>query len=451
MQRAAAGLEQQCVRLLKRYWGGVYGRTAVLLLGSGDNGGDALFAGARLARRGVQVTALQVLGQDCHAGGKAALLAAGGRLADADEAVQCDIAVDGITGIGGRPGLPVDTIQRLKAIRAGIIVAVDVPSGVNVDTGEVIGQTVRADVTVTFGGLKATHVIGEAAALCGDVRLIDIGITTQLTHDHPALTLPQAHDVAGWIPQPRPNDNKYSRGVAGIAAGSPEYLGAPLLACHGARSGTAGMIRYAGPAREQVAARHPEVVTTPSVADTGRVQAWLAGPGMGTDERAANELADVLGAELPTVLDADALTLVARNPCLLAERTAPLILTPHDGEYERLYGSKPTSDRARSAQALAARLNAVVLLKGFHTVIADPHGTTLVNPTGHPALATAGSGDVLSGLTVSLLASGMDCTRAAVTAAYLHGEAGAIAAERGRPVSASDIASALPTAYERLY
>jgi hydroxyethylthiazole kinase-like uncharacterized protein yjeF len=240
------------------------------------------------------------------------------------------------------------------------------------------------------------------------------------------------------------NDNKYSRGVVGLATGGRKYPGAAVLSTGGALAGPAGLVRYAGGAADEVRAHHPSVIATERVADAGRVQAWVCGSGLGTDERAYSELRAVLGAPVPVVLDADALTLLAdaRLADWLRERDAPTVVTPHDGEFQRLSGGAPGDDRVAAATTLARRMDAVVLLKGDRTIVATPDGRVYVNPTGTAALATGGTGDVLSGLLGALLAGGLQAEHAAVAAAYAHGLAGRRAAESG-PVTAADVASHL--------
>lgn len=449
MQRAAAGLATECARLLKqrghgRRRRGVYGSTVIVLAGPGDNGGDALYAGARLARRGARVFAVPVMGERVHPLAAAALTRAGGRLV-AQPPAHCDLLMDGILGIGGRPGLPGRALDQLGRIRAGVVVAVDVPSGVDVDTGAVPASAVTADVTVAFGSRKPCHVLGRAALLTGRLVLIDIGLGAVLDA-HPAVRVADAGDVAAWWHRPGAEDDKYTRGVVGVAAGSERYPGAAVLATGGALAGPAGYVRYAGAAAEYVRRSRPEVVCTPTVKEAGRVQAWLAGPGFGTDEAALGQLREVLASPAPAVLDADALTLIGEHPSMLARRDAPVVLTPHDREFERLYGSEPGEDRAGAAAGLAKRLHCTVLLKGHHTVVASSDGAVWANPTGRPQLATAGSGDVLAGFMCSLLASGMDEVKAAVAAAYLHGRAAGMAGEGHRTVTASDVARALPEA-----
>nr|MDT0661106.1 NAD(P)H-hydrate dehydratase [Micromonospora sp. DSM 115978] len=463
MQRAAAGLARRCVLLLSRT-GGVYGAGVLLLVGSGDNGGDALYAGARLAERGAAVTALLLVPDRVHREGLAALRAAGGRPV-ARPPARVDLVLDGIVGIGGSGGLRAPArrvVAELADLRGRTgdrppVVAVDVPSGVEVDSGDVpaagdgaVPTTVTADVTVTFGCLKPALVVGPAAARAGEVELVDIGLGPWL-RGTPALRVTEWSDVASWWPHPGAASEKYSRGVLGIATGSATYPGAAVLSVAGAAAGPTGLLRYAGSARAEVLHHHPSVIGTDRAADAGRVQAWVCGSGIGTDAAAATELRRVLAAPVPAVLDADALTLLVdgRMAEQLRGRSAPIVITPHDREFTRLCGEPPGADRVAAALKLAAWMNAVVLLKGDRTVIATPAGQALVNPTGTPALATGGTGDVLAGLLGSLLAAGLAPDRAAAAAAYLHGLAGREAARHG-PVTSADVAVALRPVIARL-
>ncbi|QSB05561.1 NAD(P)H-hydrate dehydratase [Natronoglycomyces albus] len=445
MHRAAAGLAATCTQLLRAMPGkhaGAYGAHITVLAGPGDNGGDALLAAERLIRQGAQATAIAVMGERVHRQALRAFRDAGGRLATTAP-THTDLLIDGIIGIGGRPGLPERAVQLLETIHPRLTVAVDVPSGVDVDTGAVPGPAVNADVTVTFGCRKPAHVLGDAALRTGYLDLIDIGLGPYLECEG-YLQVPTLDDMIEQWPFPDELDDKYTRGVVGIAAGSAEYPGAAILATAGALSGPAGYVRYAGAAKAQVHNHHPEVVGTDSVATAGRTQSWLIGPGSGTGEATAHELKQVLARPVPAVLDADAITLLAQSPHLLANREAPLVLTPHDREFERLYGTAPGDRRAEAAMALAKRLHCTVLLKGHHTIVADSDGTVYVNPTGHPALATAGTGDVLAGLVASLLAAGIPAARAAMMGAFMHGMAArAVASEIVSPV-ASQIAAELP-------
>ncbi|MGW2616123.1 NAD(P)H-hydrate dehydratase [Streptomyces sp. NPDC001500] len=448
MQRAAAGLAAACADLL----GGVYGRRVVLLVGSGDNGGDALYAGARLARRGAGVTAVLLAPERAHAGGLTALLRAGGRTVapgGAEGAVRrADLVLDGIVGIGGRGGLRPEA-AALAALAAGAraaVVAVDLPSGVDADTGEVPGSAVRADLTVTFGAHKPGLLVDPGREHAGSVRLVDIGLGAELP-DQPELEALQHADVAALLPTPGGESDKYRRGVVGIAAGSDRYPGAAVLAVAGALRGGAGAVRYVGPAGATVLARFPEtLVSDRGPKQAGRVQAWVVGPGAGDD---AGTVAEVLAADVPVLVDADGLRLA--DAAAVRGRTAPTLMTPHAGEAAALLGvSREEVERARLAAAreLAARYRATVLLKGSTTLVAQAGGAGVVrvNATGTAWLATAGSGDVLSGLAGSLLAAGLSALDAGSVGAYLHGLAGRFAAH-GAPVGAHDVAEAIPEAW----
>jgi hydroxyethylthiazole kinase-like uncharacterized protein yjeF len=457
MARASFGLARTCARLLSDRFSSVAGRTVVVIAGAGDNGGDALYAGALLARRGVAVRALLLAPDRAHADGLAALRDAGGRVVG-ELPGAADLVMDGIVGIGGKPPLRpdaaavTDRIAQLRAADGGrpITVAVDVPSGVEVDTGRLAGPAVSADVTVAFGCLKAALVAGAAAPLAGLVELVDIGLGPWLP-GRPALGVPDAAEVASWWPVAGPDSDKYTRGVVGVATGSATYTGAALLSVGGALAGPVGMVRYAGTAEDLVRAAYPSAIACTRVADAGRVQAWVCGSGLGIDARALAEVRAVLAAPVPVCLDADALTLIAdgstaQTSRLLRARSAPLVVTPHDREFARLAGHDVGGDRVEAALSLAARMRATVLLKGDRTIVAGPDGSAWVNPTGTPALATGGTGDVLAGLIGSLLAAGLPPAKAAVAGAFAHGLAGRVAAAGGIPVTSADVAAALPGA-----
>jgi ADP-dependent NAD(P)H-hydrate dehydratase / NAD(P)H-hydrate epimerase len=530
MQRAAAGLASVCAGMLRDGAAGVYGARVVVLAGTGDNGGDALYAGERLARRGASVTAIQA-GPRLHVDGARALTAAGGRVIpvappgdpdaarddlagppgaaghagghgryDAGYAVRraigyADLIVDGMLGIGGSGGLrePYATLAQLAVnARNAAIVAVDLPSGIDADTGVVAGPAVRADVTVTFGAVKPGLLIDPGAGHAGVVELIDIGLGPYLD-TAPDANAPQAGDIAALLPRPTVESDKYRRGVLGLLVGSDRYAGAAVLATGGAVHGGAGMVRLVTFPGAAAAVRqlHPEVIISELAGETrlrsdgpqapggggprfpddvGRVQAWAVGSGMGTDDAAAQRLRAVLATTLPVLIDADGLTVLARNRELLP-RAAPTLLTPHAGELGRLLEAEPADIEARRleyARRAADRLGACVLLKGSTTVIAPPDGAdpVLVNTTGTPWLATAGTGDVLAGLAGALLAQGLLPPQAAIAAAYLHGLAARLAAagdasfrsdgggdgEPGpaAPIGAADVARAIPRAFRAL-
>jgi hydroxyethylthiazole kinase-like uncharacterized protein yjeF len=445
MQRAVAGLAAACADLMGR----VYGRRVVLLVGSGDNGGDTLYAGARLARRGAGVAAVLHAPERAHAGGLAALRRAGGTVVGLEAAEdlipRADLVLDGIVGIGGKGGLRPEAARLASVVEAAraAVVAVDLPSGVDADTGEVRGAAVRADLTVTFGTHKPGLLVDPAREYAGSVRLVDIGLSLPAEAELEAL---QHADVARLLPVPTGESDKYRRGVVGIAAGSPRYPGAAVLAVAGALRGGAGAVRYVGPAGDAVIARFPEtLVSDRGPKRAGRVQAWVVGPGAGDD---AASVAEVLDADVPVLIDADGLRLA--DVGAVRGRRAPTLMTPHAGEAAALLGvARESVEEARleSVRELAGRYGATVLLKGSTTLVADSGGGAVrVNPTGTAWLATAGSGDVLSGLAGSLLAAGLSAVDAGSAAAYLHGLAGRFAAE-GAPVGAHDVADGIRGAW----
>ncbi|MDB1087423.1 NAD(P)H-hydrate epimerase [Streptomyces sp. ACA25] len=438
MQRAAAGLAAVCGEMLGR----VYGARVALLVGSGDNGGDALYAGARLARRGAGVTAVLLSPERAHPGGLAALRAAGGRVGGLP--ARADLVVDGIIGIGGTGALRPAAAELVRAVEesGAPVVAVDLPSGVDADTGEVPGPAVTADVTVTFGAHKPGLLIDPGRSRAGVLRLMDIGLDLGPAGTPAALAYQHA-DVAALLPRPGAVSDKYRRGVVGIAAGSHRYPGAAVLVVAGALRGGAGAVRYLGPNGDAVIGRFPETLL-----GAGRVQAWAVGPGLDDDAGARERMARAFEAEVPMLVDADGLRLLAElRP---GGRTAPLLLTPHAGEAAALLGTERgvvEGARLASARELARRYGATVLLKGSTTVVVDAEGPALVNPTGTGWLATAGSGDVLSGLAGSLLAAGLPSREAAACGAYLHGLAARLAPV---PPSASEVAAALPEAWHEV-
>jgi len=452
MQRAAAGLAVACCDLLRRN-GRVYGSRVLLLVGSGDNGGDTLYAGARLARRGAGVRALLTSPDKVHRQAMAALLAAGGQVLGGPPLAASgpvDLVVDGITGIGGRGGLRPEAAELVRAVTAGHVpvLAVDLPSGVEADTGEVLGEAVHADATVTFGTYKPGLLVDPAAGHAGALRLVDIGLAEELP-DRPDLEALQYADVAALLPVPDAGSDKYRRGVVGVAAGSERYPGAAVLAVAGALRGGAGAVRYAGPGADAVIARFPETLVHPGPPSrAGRVQAWVAGPGLGDSSASAEAVADVLAADVPVLVDADGLRLM--DAAAVRARTAATVLTPHAGEAAALLGvgrEEVEAGRLAAVRELAARYRATVLLKGSTTLVAEPGDAPVrVNPTGTSWLATAGSGDVLSGLAGSLLAAGLAPRDAASVGAYLHGLAARRAAD-GAPVAAQDVADAVPAAW----
>lgn len=428
MQIAARALGTVAADDLTDRRGRVYGARVLLLVGGGNNGGDALFAGAHLAGRGARVTALQVIGTP-HAAGLAALIAAGGRVATlADPGIDLgryDLAIDGIFGIGGRPGLPdqvAAVVARLDHARVPII-AVDLPSGVNADTGAVPGAAVPAAITVSFGAPKPSELIEPAKGHCGRIVRVDLGFET----DQAVTALEQLDedDLARAWPYPDARSSKYTRGVVGIDAGSAGYPGAGILATHGAVYAGAGMVRFHGTeeARAVLTGSLPNVVYA-----EGRVQARLYGSGWGDRDDGAEVIADGLAGGLPAVVDADGLRHLPADGL-----TADWLLTPHAGELARLLDcdrAEVEADPVGAAHQGADATGATVLLKGATQIVAQPGKRSVLIAVPGPAwTAQAGSGDVLAGICATLLAAGVPAPLAgalgaslqAVTAASLPG------------------------------
>lgn len=425
MQRAAGGLAAAVLREAVQRRGRVYGAKIMILVGPGNNGGDALFAGMRLARRGAAVTAVRCLGQP-HPRGLAALRAAGGRLIDIDDlnlgeasdglsVPKPDVAVDGILGIGGRPGLPDNVALLAEALSSSQVpvVAVDLPSGVDADTGAVPGAAIRATRTVTFGEKKPCHLIEPARTCCGEIEVVDIGLPNGVVLPGQLWLRELDEDglALAW-PYPDPRADKYSRGVVGIDAGSDQYPGAGVLSTYGAVHGGTGMVRYLGAHKpaEIISRTLPNVVFSP-----GRVQAHLLGSGWGDRSDGKDVIAAALDSGLPAVVDADGLK-------YLPEKVPDnWLLTPHAGELARLVGEERswvTDDPVRAVGAAVDRTGATVLLKGATQLVARPNVEWVWVALSGPAwTGQAGSGDVLGGLCAALLAAGRSAEAAGVLAA----------------------------------
>ncbi|AWV47304.1 hypothetical protein JK2ML_0373 [Mycobacterium leprae Kyoto-2] len=447
MKRAAYGLASVIIRELAVRTGGVTGRRVCAVVGSGDNGGDALWAATFLRRRGAAADAVLLNPDRVHRKALVAFRKAGGRIVE-NVSAATDLVIDGVVGISGSgPLRPAAAAVFATVSASGVpVVAVDLPSGIDVVTGVINGPAVHAALTVTFGGLKPVHALAD----CGDVTLVDIGLDLP---DSDILGL-QAADVAAYWPVPGVHDDKYTQGVTGVLAGSSTYPGAAVLCTGAAVAATSGMVRYAGSAYTQVLAHWPEVIASATPTAAGRVQSWVVGPGLGIDATATAALWFALETDLPVLVDADGLTMLAAHPDLVINRNAPTVLTPHASEFARLAGTPPGDDRVGACRKLADSFGATVLLKGNVTVIADPGGPVYLNPAGQSWAATAGSGDVLSGMIGALLAAGLPAAEAAAAAAFVHARAAALsAADPGPgdvPTSASRMVSHIRTALAAL-
>jgi hydroxyethylthiazole kinase-like uncharacterized protein yjeF len=469
-------------------------RSIVVLCGKGNNGGDGFVVVRKLREFGAQALLLGRRG-DVKGDALTHLLAcerSGGPVLEvttadewaavAGDVASADLLVDALLGTGLRArasGPAAAGIEALlRAAEAGIpVVAVDIPSGLGSDTGQVDGPAVVADLTVTFAAPKWGHVLAPASANVGDLALADIGIPLEvLDRVGPTLFLLEEEDAALAFPLRAAAAHKGSFGHVLVVGGSPGKTGAAVLAGLGALRTGAGLVTVATPASclAAVAGGRPEIMTEPlpespgeglSLEALGRVLALaeerdvvVLGPGLGqaADTRAvAREI--VRHCPVPLVVDADGLNALAAADDavgLLRGREAPTVITPHPGEMARLVGktvAEVQGDRVETARALADAAGAVVVLKGQGTVVALPEGKCAVNPTGNPGMATGGTGDVLSGMIGALLAHG-ECGRAATAGVFVHGLAGDIAARRlgEDALLAGDLVEAIPEAIETL-
>jgi NAD(P)H-hydrate epimerase len=460
--------------------------TVAVLCGTGNNGGDGhvvarclreravpatvYLAGARERVRGDAAVQLAVYercgGQVVPVGDAAALAAAAGAIRAAA------VVVDALLGTGLDREVSGHLRGLIELINGcpGRIVSVDIPSGLSADRGVPLGVAVRPHCTVTMGFLKVGLAVAPGYAAAGAVTVAEIGIPRALAPARGVrLALLERGDVAGLLPVPHPLDHKTRRGHALLVAGSPGKRGAARLAALAALRTGAGLATIAAPGPEvEIAAPDPvmtavyepsEALASATVAQlTARKSALAIGPGMPTGPEGRALVEAVLAGELPAVLDADALNHLAGAPERVAAARCPCLLTPHPGEAARLLSCSAAEverDRVAAARALAARSRAVVVLKGARTLVCD--GTAegapvTINPTGGPALATAGSGDVLSGMLTALLGAGLAPVNAARLGVYLHGLAGELAQARlGRSgLIASDLVAAIPAAADDL-
>lgn len=467
MDRAGGAVARAAIRLL----GGRYGKKVAVVCGKGNNGGDGYAAARVLKREGLGVRCLTT-SDPAELKGAAREhheLAVKARVPvdafDAKRLRAADLVVDAMFGTGFRGGVTGDAAAAIAAINDSElpVIAVDIPSGIDGLTGSVEGPAVEADVTVTMAAEKTGTALGKGAALAGAIEVADIGIPVEPSE----AFVTEAADVAGVLPSRELDAHKRSAGSVALLVGSEGLSGAAVLAGRGAvRMGagyaTAGVTRGIEPV---VSAALPEVLTKivtdddvlgPAALDElkpvlERADSLAIGPGLGRGDRQRDLVVAVLrDVELPVVIDADGLNVLAGETSSLVERERPVVLTPHPAELARLLETetaKVQSDRLSAARDAAARFGCVVLLKGFHSVVADPSGRAVVNPTGGSELATAGTGDVLTGAVAALLAAGVEPFDAAWAAAYVHGVAGDLV---GPGAIAWDVAEALPDAIETI-
>lgn len=438
-------------------------RQAVVLAGPGNNGGDGYVVARHLLAAGWTVT-VGAWGDPDALRGDAQMMrqrwsGAVAPLAEALAAIDgATIVVDALFGIGFSRPVEGALAGRIREAcdRAGGVIAVDVPSGVDADTGSVVSDMIQADATVTFGARKPCHLLEPGRTRCGAVVLAPIDLAPE------AAELAQL-GVATWavgtprLPRPGPDDHKYSRGHVWVASGGPSATGAARLAARAALRVGAGLVSIASPpSAVAINAAHLTAIMVRRAATPEAFAACLAdprasgmviGPGFGVGERCRETVLALLATGKPLVLDADALTSFEDDPAVLfrAIRGA-VVMTPHEGEFRHLFpgidASAPRLERAREAARISG---AVVLLKGPDTVVATPEGEAFINGHASPELATAGAGDVLAGTILGLIAQerqlGLSVAQAAAVAAWIHGEAGL---RLGPGLIAEDLPEAYP-------
>jgi ADP-dependent NAD(P)H-hydrate dehydratase / NAD(P)H-hydrate epimerase len=422
IERAGSAVARSAIRML----GGTYGRTVNVIVGTGNNGNDGRVAARLLDDHGVKVRIFPV--------------------ATCPEVLPpADLVIDAAFGTGFHG------TWRSPDVGGAPVLAVDVPSGVDGLTGAAGPTVLPADRTVSFVALKPGSLFSPGSELVGELEVVDIGLDVGDVHAH----LVQASDVAEWLPPRVAVSHKWHTAVR-IIAGSRTMPGAAALAAAGAQRAGAGMVQWSTPGADHADRMPLEAVHRPLPATAwagealrsfDRFHAVVLGPGLGrVDDTAASTREVAIHTPLPIVIDGDGLFALAWNAqgpaALLRQRSAPTVLTPHDGEFQLLTGAAPGADRIAAARSFAASTDTVVLLKGATTVVADPHGEVLVVRAGDERLATAGTGDVLAGIIGALLAMHIDPFEAAAMGAWIHGRAAMLGAPAG--FVASDLPDLVP-------
>ena len=445
----------------------------VVVAGRGNNGGDGFVAAAELAARGREVSVVLLCERDSLQG-DAASAARGWKYPVLPFNPQAlgkpALIIDALFGAGlNRPvkGEPHEMIEAINANGAPVL-AVDLPSGINGTTGLIMGVAVRATETVTFFRRKPAHLLMPGRMHCGRVRLVDIGIAKGVLDEIKPQTFENVPDTwQAWFPVPRMDGHKYARGHAVVVSGEMASTGAARLAARGALRAGAGLVTVASP-REALAVNAAALtavmvraVDTPiefaELLEDRRFNACVIGPGAGVGDCTRDFVHTTLSAQKHLVLDADALTSFAEAPDRLFEsiKASPdpqVVLTPHEGEFPRLFSDisnkHPGRSKLERVRDAAERCGAVVLLKGPDTVVASPDGRASIASNAPPWLATAGAGDVLAGIIAGVLAQGVAAYEAACIGVWMHGEA---ASEAGPGLIAEDLPEVLPAVFRRLY
>jgi len=419
--RAGSAVARAALAML----GGAYGRRVVVVAGKGNNGADGRVAATLLRRRGVRVEVIDAGDQP-------------------DRLPKSDLVIDAAYGTGFRGDYSAPDPAGAP------VLAVDIPSGIDGLTGEAQPGAVRATETITFAAMKTGLLLGAGFEHAGRVSVADIGLDVSRS----SIGVVEAPDVAGWLPARERNSHKW-KSALWMIAGSPGMTGAADMAAGAAMRAGAGTVRLGIPGVPP-SPRFPEVIgrwlpeegwdDDVIAGDLERMKAVVMGPGLGRSDATVGAVRRLVAkAKLPVVIDADALYALGSldDPArFLRNRPGPTVLTPHDGEFNRLMGCPPGPRRISAVRHLAFTTGATVLLKGSTTIVADPAGDVLLTTAGDARLATAGSGDVLSGVIGALLAQGLDAPQAAAAGAFVHGTAASLGWRRG--LVAGDLLDLLP-------
>ena len=412
IRRAGYAVAQTALRML----GGSYGKHVIVLAGKGNNGEDGRVASDFLRARGVKVSVFSASEMPT-------------------QLPECDLVIDAVYGTGLRSDFVAPTTNAP-------VLAVDIPSGIDATTGECRGAPLRANETITFGGLKPGIVLQPGRTYAGQITVVSLDLPVHLgvQVDEKTINVVTRNDVEQWVPQRAPTTHKWKSGVRAIA-GSKTMMGAAQLSCAAAYRAGAGIVHLSSiGGTPEIIAPLEAVYRSVSdahwadqcLSDIERFASALIGPGMGRGDELVEEVFQFVSrCPVPLVIDGDGLQILAssrdgqrRNmENFFAQRSAETVLTPHDGEFSALTGERPSADRIADTRKAAAALQAVVLLKGSTTVVADPGGNVLCITNGDARLATAGSGDVLTGVIAALLAVGLDAFHAAAAGAFIHGNA----------------------------
>ena len=452
--------------------------------GTGNNGGDGLGAAAILRSKGISVRVFLIGDRDKFKPESLEMIKRlevnGGKIEtfsiylEIEEYLKtCGVIIDAIFGIGLRSGLDFDALLAAEMINASdtFVISADIPSGVLADNGAVPTTAIRADLTITFTMAKIGHFVNPGSTYCGEIRVMSIGIPFDLLDgvvSHVFAVLPE--DIK--LPTRKPNTHKGDYGRCYIISGSVGYTGAPVLCARAASKMGAGLVYLGVPDKIHniVASKLIEEMPHPLPCDKqGRLTAnataevvkrtsdydvCLIGPGLGQSHEIKELIKSIIPMiEIPIILDADGINALAGNAEFLKNAKKPMILTPHHGEFVRLVENVPPGEKLRCARSFAKQYNCYLVLKGNRTIIAMPDGTAYINTTGGPAMAKAGTGDVLAGMIAALIGQGFPIKEAIIDSVFIHGTAGDLCADElgDYSVSASDIIEKLPQAIKIIH